>query len=129
MKNKKEVNIDSIMTFIAWLRSNDILFLKDNGVVDTNTNITKGVLNIEISTEDLSDLLTDFQDEGYLPEEVKIEHVIKEIEFRQDEIDPVFSRFNKKVIEENWNSQSAPVHVKWNKKSKKKEGGIWGADV
>jgi len=84
----KQVNIDSIITFIAWLRSNDILFLKDYGSVDTITNLINGKLTIEINTAELEEILTDFQDDGFLPEELKIEHVIKEINYRTKNLNP-----------------------------------------
>jgi hypothetical protein len=120
----KEVNIDSIMTFIAWLRANDILFLKDYGSIDTDTDVKKGSLIIEVNTQDLKEVLTDFQDEGFLPEELKVEHVIKEINFRTDEINPSFSNYVATVPKETWNKK--PISTKkWEKKDEEAKGD-WG---
>lgn len=121
----KHVNIDSIMTFIAWLRANDILFLKDYGSLDTNTNLEDGKISIEIETADPKEILTDFQDEGFLPDELKVEHVIKEINYRLDEINPNSSKLvidKKEKTRDEFRSSRL-----WDKEEKKsEEGGLWG---
>jgi hypothetical protein len=57
--------------------------------VDTDIDRELNTLTVQMELESIKDILTVLKDDGFLPDEIVIEHMEKEINFRIEEMNPL----------------------------------------